>query len=453
MKMIARIALVAAFVFGIASSAQAVEWEPDLQVAMLKAKAGNKPVMVDFYTEWCAWCKKLDKEVYTDPEINKLAEHFISVKVDCGKDKTATAKYGLRGYPTIIFFDPEGARKETIVGYRDALTFAGIMDKVLGLTIAAKPEAAEAKPAAAAEAPKEMAPGQFELQGLMMDKAIINGKIVNMGQMVDGGKLAEIGENYVRLDYKGKEILIGLCCPIIEATADTIYFKNGRHFSGIITKDTAVAVELETDAGTVLISRNSIRIIKRASPEGKAKLREAWAKNAIELQKQSKVWEAEQLKRRQEYVDWLRHTAERKTLAEAGGKEIEILRDPQTKAIVVDAVLDDDIKASLIVDTGADMVVLTKLIGISLGVDTSAEDGKDIRDIRVVGGKTVKAKIVILKSLKVQDVEEKNVLAAVLLDDVPNPGFKDGLLGRSFLNRFNIMIDVKGLRMGLDKVE
>jgi thioredoxin-related protein/predicted aspartyl protease len=453
MKMMTRMVLLIVFVLGVVSSAWAIEWEKDIQVAMLKAKDSNKPVMVDFSTEWCTWCKKLDKEVYTAPDVNKLADNFISVKVDCGKDKTACTKYGLRGYPTIIFFNSEGVRNETVVGYRDAETFAGIMSKVLDMT--QKPVVAEEKPAAVAVAvsKKERAPGEFELQGIMQDKAIINGKIVVRGQTLDGAKVLDIRENHVKLDYNGKDITIGLCCPVVEADADTVYFKNGRHFSGIITKVTDVAVELDTDSGTVLISRKSIRIMKRASPEALARLREIWAKSCVELQKQSKVWDEERQKRRQEYVDWLRHTAERRALEDGVGKEVEILRDPQSRAIVTETLLDGEVKASLIVDTGSDAVVLTKLIGIALGIDMSINSGSDIRDIRVVGGKTVKAKMVVLKSIKIQDVEEKDVYAAILLDDVENPGFRDGLLGRSFLNRFNIMIDSNGMRMGLERVK
>ncbi|MDD5436289.1 MAG: thioredoxin family protein [Candidatus Omnitrophica bacterium] len=188
--------LLFAFVLTSGPEAWAISWETDLDGAFKKAKAEGKPVMADFYTEWCGWCKKLDEDVYVDETVDKLAERFICVKVDCGVDKNAFSKYKLRGYPTVIFFSAAGKTVDTVVGYRNAPTFAGIMKAVLDKSPKAK-TAAAAQPKPASE---------FELAGIMGSKAIINGKTVAVGDEVDSAKVVAITSTSVKLQYKNKEL-------------------------------------------------------------------------------------------------------------------------------------------------------------------------------------------------------------------------------------------------------
>ena len=59
----------AAGMFALAGYAAAEDfWTTDWDKAMAAARAQKKPVVVDFYTDWCGWCKKLDKETYGAPE-------------------------------------------------------------------------------------------------------------------------------------------------------------------------------------------------------------------------------------------------------------------------------------------------------------------------------------------------------------------------------------------------
>jgi thioredoxin-related protein len=97
-------------------------WTTDWDKALAAAKSQKKPVIIDFYTDWCGWCKKLDKETYAAPEIQKrLKEGWVGVKVnpeDESKKGTLNGKvmsyaeiayiFKVRGYPTIIFLDKEG---------------------------------------------------------------------------------------------------------------------------------------------------------------------------------------------------------------------------------------------------------------------------------------------------------------------------------------------------------
>ena len=196
------------FVLTLGSAAWAVSWEHDLTGTLEEAKTEGKPVMADFYTDWCGWCKKLDQDVYTDASVNRLAEKFICVKVNCEVDKGAFSKYGLRGYPTIIFFNPSGGIEETVVGYRNAQVFADIMSKVLDKMPRLNEKTPQQQPADKPVIKEKIAKGEFKLAGIMGSKAIVNGKTVAVGDQVDNAKVIAITESSVKLLYKDKEMTL-----------------------------------------------------------------------------------------------------------------------------------------------------------------------------------------------------------------------------------------------------
>jgi len=86
-------------------------WSPEL---LAKAKAEGRPVIIDFYADWCAACKELDHKTWSDPKVAEAAQRFLAVKVDLTKDAdhldaVPSAKpYDLVGLPTVIFLGPDG---------------------------------------------------------------------------------------------------------------------------------------------------------------------------------------------------------------------------------------------------------------------------------------------------------------------------------------------------------
>ena len=94
------------------------------------ASKQNKPLMVDFYTDWCGYCKKLDKETYSDPAVaDYIKTHFIAVKVNAESKEpfnlptgqmtgtTLARSFGVNGYPAIWFLKPNGERINYYPGY------------------------------------------------------------------------------------------------------------------------------------------------------------------------------------------------------------------------------------------------------------------------------------------------------------------------------------------------
>ena len=94
--------------------------------ALAASKKQNKPVFIDAYTDWCGWCKKMDKSTFADANvINELNSKFIVVKMNMeqGEGPGIAQKYGIQGYPTFLFFNAKGKEIHRIVGFVKADKF------------------------------------------------------------------------------------------------------------------------------------------------------------------------------------------------------------------------------------------------------------------------------------------------------------------------------------------
>lgn len=127
--------LTGAFFFAVSSHAESASddhsaWMTDFEAAKAKAKAENKPMLVDFTgSDWCIWCIKLDEEVFSKQAFKDYAkENLILVELDFPRKKAQSdelkeqnralaEKYGIRGFPTILILDGEGEVIEK-TGYR-----------------------------------------------------------------------------------------------------------------------------------------------------------------------------------------------------------------------------------------------------------------------------------------------------------------------------------------------
>jgi thiol:disulfide interchange protein DsbD len=91
------------------------EWQmlqTQKQIDESVAKAKDKPTIIDFYADWCAQCKELDKYTYIDPKIVELSKKFNNIKVDLTKgDKEIEGKFKIQGLPVVAFIDKNGKRR------------------------------------------------------------------------------------------------------------------------------------------------------------------------------------------------------------------------------------------------------------------------------------------------------------------------------------------------------
>jgi len=88
--------------------------------ALKLAKAENKPVFVDISTAWCGYCKKMKRNVYSDPKVGEFYnKNFINLSIDAekGEGVEIAKKYGAKGYPTFVFIHPDGSTLLQTRGY------------------------------------------------------------------------------------------------------------------------------------------------------------------------------------------------------------------------------------------------------------------------------------------------------------------------------------------------
>jgi thioredoxin-like negative regulator of GroEL len=116
-------ALLVAFALGGAPAKPgAVRWEHRLEDALKKAKASGKPVMIDFWAEWCGWCHRLDQTTYADPEVARLiTTEFVAVKIDTeagNRSAEIASKYNVQSLPTIAFVSPSGRPIDRVNGFQ-----------------------------------------------------------------------------------------------------------------------------------------------------------------------------------------------------------------------------------------------------------------------------------------------------------------------------------------------
>ncbi len=89
--------------------------------ALGRARAENRLVMVDIYTDWCGWCKKLDGETLTDRRVAEALKEVISIKVNAEEEGEAVLeRYSVRGFPTVLFLSGSGEIVRRVEGYVDA---------------------------------------------------------------------------------------------------------------------------------------------------------------------------------------------------------------------------------------------------------------------------------------------------------------------------------------------
>ena len=108
------------------------DWDAGLRVA----GSLGRPVLVDVYTDWCGWCRRMDRDVYARQDVRDyLTGHFVTVKLNAESSdgaryegrsfsgRTLAARFRVTGYPTTIFLKPGGDHIFNVPGYVPADQF------------------------------------------------------------------------------------------------------------------------------------------------------------------------------------------------------------------------------------------------------------------------------------------------------------------------------------------
>ncbi len=112
--------------------AQEVTWRLDYNSARKEADDKGRPLMIDFSTQNCFWCKKLEATTFHEPAVAALLnDRFIPVKIDAEREATLAGSLHITSYPTLVMASPDGKILGTIVGYKEAAEFQELLQRVL----------------------------------------------------------------------------------------------------------------------------------------------------------------------------------------------------------------------------------------------------------------------------------------------------------------------------------
>ncbi|PYQ30264.1 MAG: hypothetical protein DMF57_15540 [Acidobacteria bacterium] len=134
----AALLLVAGAAFAIPRTPGAsVRWTPYDQNAIAAAAAQHKPVVIDFFADWCLPCKEFDEKTFTDRAVALELDRFARIKADLTNDKdpavqALTKQYGIVGVPTLIFIDSNGREASSLrlTGFERPQPFLARLEQV-----------------------------------------------------------------------------------------------------------------------------------------------------------------------------------------------------------------------------------------------------------------------------------------------------------------------------------
>lgn len=99
--------------------------------------ATDRPVMLDFYADWCVSCLEMEKFTFSDPEVAARMDRMLLLQADVtrmtAEDRALLGRFDLFGPPGILFFDAQGRvlPDARVVGFRKAEAFRRVQDRVL----------------------------------------------------------------------------------------------------------------------------------------------------------------------------------------------------------------------------------------------------------------------------------------------------------------------------------
>lgn len=112
-------------------SRRAVTFESSFAAGRARAKQEGKPLLLLFKVEGCTYCGELKNSILTEPQVVELSRQFVCAEVDLDREGDICKQYRVRGYPTVLFTDPEGKDLVRLTGVKPVTVVTAEMESAL----------------------------------------------------------------------------------------------------------------------------------------------------------------------------------------------------------------------------------------------------------------------------------------------------------------------------------
>ena len=121
---------------------ESINWVSIEEAEKLNAE-NPKRIMVDVYTDWCGWCKVMDRKTFADPDVaSYVNENFYAVKLNAESQDQVTIKgrtytksqlareFRVNSFPTIVFIEKDFKTVQAQPGFKKPVAFIKLLERI-----------------------------------------------------------------------------------------------------------------------------------------------------------------------------------------------------------------------------------------------------------------------------------------------------------------------------------
>ncbi len=105
-----------------------------LDDALAQARKENKPLLIDFYAEWCLPCQRMEKETFADVAVKEMLQNVVLLKIDTDKEAALSEKFGVVGLPDFRLMTNDGKEFRRLRGFQTAKKFKQDLEELMQIT-------------------------------------------------------------------------------------------------------------------------------------------------------------------------------------------------------------------------------------------------------------------------------------------------------------------------------
>jgi thioredoxin-like negative regulator of GroEL len=112
------------------NGATAIHWHTGLDEAAAVARETGRPMLIDFWADWCAACNAMDAQVYPDGRVILAMSRIVAVRIDADRKTDLMRRFRVEGLPTLVYTDSHGNELYRFVGVLNASDMAQLLTEL-----------------------------------------------------------------------------------------------------------------------------------------------------------------------------------------------------------------------------------------------------------------------------------------------------------------------------------